>query len=82
MLYVGLLPLFSYHVFVLLLLAKSKWDKLEHYISSVVMRKQTISSMEAEMDLHISKREELSKKLENYSKRLDDAINRDQVSLS
>ena len=38
--------------------------------------------MEAEMDLHISKREELSKKLENYSKRLDDAINRDQVSLS
>lgn len=62
-------------------LAKSKWDKLEHYISSVVMRKQTISSMEAEMDLHICKREELSKKIENYSKRLDVAINRDQVSL-
>lgn len=61
--------------------AKSKWDKLEHYISSVVMRKQTISHMEAEMDLHINKREELSKKIENYSKRFDEAINKDQVRI-
>ena len=35
--------------------------------------------MEAEMDLHISKRERLSKKLEIYSKKLDDAINRNEV---
>ena len=45
----------------------------------MVVRKQTIASMEAEMDLHISKRERLSKKLEIYSKKLDDAINRNEV---
>ena len=45
----------------------------------MVVRKQTIASMEAEMDLHISKRERLSKKLEIYSKKLDEAINRNEV---
>lgn len=60
-------------------MAKSKWDKMEHYISSVVMRKQTISSMESEMDLYINKREELSKKIETYNKKLETALNRNQV---
>ena len=65
----------------LLQAAKSKWDKLEHYITSVVVRKQTIASMEAEMDLHINKREELSKKIEAYSKRLDESVNSNEVSV-
>ncbi|XP_067930777.1 kinesin-like protein KIF21A [Watersipora subatra] len=62
--------------------AKSKWDKLERYITSVVVRKQTIANMEAEMDLHISKREQLSKKIDAYSKRLDTAIRRNEVTSS
>lgn len=34
------------------------------------------------MDLHINKREELSKKIELYSRRLDEAINRDDTELA
>ncbi|XP_067951778.1 kinesin-like protein KIF21A isoform X2 [Watersipora subatra] len=62
--------------------AKSKWDKLERYITSVVVRKQTIANMEAEMDLHISKREQLSKKIDAYSKRLDTAIRRNETTVA
>lgn len=43
------------------------------------MKKQTISSMEAEMDMYIKKREELSKRIEEYNKRLDRAVNKNQV---
>lgn len=59
--------------------AKNKWDKLEHYVTALVMKKQTISSMEAEMDMYIKKREELSKRIEEYNKRLDRAVNKNQV---
>ncbi|XP_067931079.1 kinesin-like protein KIF21A isoform X1 [Watersipora subatra] len=62
--------------------AKSKWDKLERYVTSVVVRKQTIANMEAEMDLHISKREQLSKKIDAYSKRLDTAIRRNETTVA
>ncbi|KAK7486684.1 hypothetical protein BaRGS_00022085 [Batillaria attramentaria] len=49
--------------------AKSKWERMEKYITAVITKKQTISLMERDMDVWLKQREKTIKKLEHYQKK-------------
>ncbi|KAK3103464.1 hypothetical protein FSP39_019440 [Pinctada imbricata] len=54
--------------------AKQKWDALDRNMNSVIVKKQTISHMEKDMDIWLKQREKLCKKLDKYCRKRDIAI--------
>lgn len=53
--------------------AKSKWDRLERSLTTVVTKKQTLSHMEKDMERWIHQRETLGKKMEKLVRKKEKA---------
>ncbi|KAJ9600245.1 hypothetical protein L9F63_009470, partial [Diploptera punctata] len=61
---------------------KHRWQQLEKNINKVAISKQTIASMERDMERHLQQREELGKSLDQLLKRRDHSlINRHDPSV-
>ncbi|XP_030849424.1 kinesin-like protein KIF21B isoform X3 [Strongylocentrotus purpuratus] len=54
--------------------ARQKWNKMERKITDIIARRQTISYMERDMERFIHHRHKLSKKVEKYLTKRDEAL--------